>query len=187
MVDYPADLVRAHRLADGRSVTVRPIRPGDGKREQDFLAALSAESRYMRFQRWVAAPSADLIHFLTEVDFDRHVALVCTVARDGDEELIGEARYVANPDGNSCEFSIVIADAWQKSGIAGILMDDLMRAARSRGIALMEGLVLSSNVPMLHFAHALGFEVNAVPEDLTTMRIVKRLGGGPQRTQGRAT
>jgi acetyltransferase len=163
-------------------VTVRPIRPGDRRRERDFLAALSAESRYLRFQRWVGAPSADLIHFLTEVDFERHVALVCTVPRDGDEELIGEARYVANPDDNSCEFSIVIADAWQKSGIAGILMDDLMRAARHRGIMLMEGLVLTSNVAMLHFAHALGFEVSAVPEDLTTMRIVKRLASGPPRS-----
>jgi hypothetical protein len=60
-------------------------------------------------------------------------------------------------------------------------MDDLMRAARERGLTLMEGLVLSSNVSMLRFAHALGFEVTPIPEDLTTMRIVKRLGGGPQR------
>jgi acetyltransferase len=181
MALYPANLIREHRLADSRTVTIRPIRPDDGGREKDFLTALSGESRYLRFQRWVAAPSNDLIHFLTDVDYERHLALVCAVRRDQDEELVGEARYVANPDGKSCEFSIVIADSWQKTGIAGILMDDLMRAARERGLTLMEGLVLSSNVSMLRFAHALGFEVTPIPEDLTTMRIVKRLGGGPQR------
>jgi acetyltransferase len=175
MAVHPENLIREHRLVDSRTVTIRPIRPDDAKRERDFLTALSGESRYLRFQRWVAAPSEDLIHFLTDVDPERHMALVCVFPRDHDEELVGEARYVANPYGKSCEFSIVVADSWQKTGIAGILMDDLMRAARERGLTFMEGLVLSSNVPMLHFAHALGFEVSPVPEDLTTMRIVKRL------------
>jgi len=175
MTGYPADLIREHLLADGRTVTIRPIRPDDGNRAKDFLTALSGESRYLRFQRWVAAPSNDLIHFLTDVDFERHLALVCTVPHDHDEELVGEARYVANPDGKGCEFSIVIADSWQKTGIAGLLMDALIRAARERGLTLMEGLVLSSNVAMLRFARALGFEVSLVPEDLTTTRIVKRL------------
>jgi acetyltransferase len=181
MTVRPEDLIREHRLADGRTVTIRPIRPDDANRERDFLTALSPESRYLRFQRWVAAPSDDLIHFLTDVDLERHLALVCVFPRDGEEEFVGQARYVANPDGTSCEFSIVVADSWQKTGIAGILMDDLMQAARERGLRRMEGLVLSSNVSMLQFAHALGFEVSPVPQDLTTMRIVKRLTGDPQR------
>jgi len=123
----------------------------------------------------VAAPSNDLIHFLTDIDYERHLALVCTVPRDHDEELVGEARYVANSDGKSCELGIVIADPWQKTGIAGLLMDALIRAARERGLTRMEGLVLSSNVAMLRFAHALGFEVSLVPEDVTTTQIVKKL------------
>lgn len=53
--------------------------------------------------------------------------------------------------------------------------------ARARGLTRMEGLVLSSNATMLHFAHALGFEATLSPEELTTMRIVKRLRPGPQR------
>jgi acetyltransferase len=178
---YPAELVRTHRLLGGRTVTIRPIQPDDRDRERDFLAALSGESRYLRFQHWVGTPSDDLIHSLTDVDFERHMALVCTVARNHDEALVGEARYVVNPDGESCEFSVVIADAWHQSGIAGLLMDVLIHAARARGLTRMEGLVLSSNATMLHFAHALGFEATLSPEDLTTMRIVKRLRPGPQR------
>ncbi len=175
MADYPADLVREHRLFDGRTVIVRPIRRDDAGRVREFLTGLSGDSRYMRFQKWVHAPSDKLVHFLTDVDYDRHLALVC-VARGGDrDEIVGEARYVANPDGRSCELGIVIADAWHKSGIAGLLMEAVIRAARERGLETMEGLVLARNAEMLRFVRALGFEAFRAPDDRTTVRILKKL------------
>jgi len=175
MTEYPAHLVRNHRLLDGGSVTIRPVRPDDAQRMREFLGGLSDESRYLRFQEWVGTPSQNMIHFLTDIDYDRHLALVCTVPHDGGEQLVGEARYVIYPDGRSCEFSIAIADSWQKTGIAGLLMHALIRAARQRELTTMEGVVLSSNAAMLRFARALGFEVHSAPEDRTVTRIVKKL------------
>jgi acetyltransferase len=175
MSEYPTGLVRTHRLIDGRSVTIRPIRAEDAAHVSEFLAATSEESRYSRFHQWVHAPSSAMIHFLTDVDYDRHMALVCAFDHDGREELVGEARYVANPGGASCDFGILIEDAWRKTGIAGLLMDALIRAARERGFASMEGLVLASNAPMLRFAHALGFDVEPMEGDLGSIRIVMNL------------
>jgi acetyltransferase len=171
----PANLFRQHRLLDGRTVTIRPIRPDDAEREQAFLAGLSGESLYLRFQRWVSAPFEELIHFLTQVDLERHLALVCTAPSDRGEQVVGEARYVVNSGGDSCEFGVVIADAWQKSGIAGLLMDALIAAARARGLRRVEGLVLTSNFAMLRFARGLGFETSIIPDDPTITRIVKQL------------
>jgi GNAT superfamily N-acetyltransferase len=68
------------------------------------------------------------------------------------EQLAGEARYVADPDGVSCDFGVVVADAWRKSGIAGLLMEALICAACT-----------------------LGFEVRNMADDLTTVNIVKVL------------
>jgi acetyltransferase len=184
MAEYPAQLVHEHALADGRKVTIRPIRSDDAARVRDFIAESSAETRYLRFQKWVHAPSDKLVHFLTDVDYERHLALVCTAVEGGAEEVVGEARYVANPDGKTCELGIMIADAWQKTGIAGILMQALIGAACDRGLTLMEGLVLSTNTPMLRFARALGFEVQAVPEDRTTVRIVRKLAADPRGGSG---
>jgi acetyltransferase len=151
MAEYPAHLVREHQLFDGRTVLLRPIRMEDAALVREFLNELSGERRYMRFQKPVHAPSDKLIHFLTDVDYDRHMALVCT-ARHGDrEEIVGEARYVADPESGICELGIVIADAWHKSGIAGILMEAVIYAARERGLAHMEGFVLSRNAEMLRF------------------------------------
>ena len=175
MADYPAHLARAHRLFDGRTVTIRPIRPDDAARTLEFLSRLSGESRYLRFQKWIGAPSEKLTRFMTETDYDRQMAFVCTAPRGEGEEIVGDARYVANADGESCEFGIMVADAWHNTGIAGLLMETLFQVARSRGLKRMEGLVLAANTTMLHFARGLGFEASSVPEDRTTMRVVKAL------------
>ena len=174
MAEYPAHLVREHRLFDGRSVTLRPIRAEDAPLVREFLNELSGESRYMRFQKWVHAPSDKLVHFLTDVDYDRRMALVCAARRGDREEIVGEARYVMNADGKTCELGIVIADAWRKSGIAGLLMEALLRGARERGVQSVEGLVLADNTEMLRFVRALGFDTQLVAEDRTTVRIVKK-------------
>jgi RimJ/RimL family protein N-acetyltransferase len=175
MAEYPAQLVVRRRLRDGRTVTIRPIRADDGLLEREFVQRLSGETRYLRFQKWVQSPSDRLIHFLTQVDYDRHLALVCVFEDDGKTEVVGEARYVADAGGDNCELGIVIADAWQKSGIAGLLMQALLGAARARGLKRMEGVVFSTNRDMLRFVRALGFEVQPVPEDRTMVRIVKTL------------
>jgi len=168
--------VSRRALRDGRVIVIRPVRPDDAGRVKSFVAHMSGESLYMRFHKWVAAPSERLVHFLTDIDYARHMALVCILeGADGAEELIGEARYVQDADGQGCEFGIMIADAWRKTGIAGLLMHALIGAARARGLKRMEGLVLRANNTMLRFTRALGFETIGIPEDATTVRVVKRL------------
>jgi acetyltransferase len=103
------------------------------------------------------------------------MAFVCEAAVDGKPELVGEARYVANPDGRSCEFAVVIADAWHKSGIAGLLMEALIRAAQAHGLSTMEGLVLRENRDMLRFVKALGFEATPDPVEPTMARVERKL------------
>lgn len=175
MAEYPMHLIQKRRLLDGRTVTIRPILPDDGPRERAFLDALSGESRYFRFHKWLNAPTDNLIHFLTDVDYERHMAFVSVAANENNDELVGEARYVVNTDSTSCDFGIVIADAWHKTGVSGLLMDALIDAARARGLERMEGLVLSDNKTMLHFARSLGFEVRCVPDDPRTRLIMKEL------------
>lgn len=109
--------------------------------------------------------------FLTRVDYDRHMAFAC----EWDGHLIGHSRYVVNPDGRSCEYGIVVSDDWRHSGVAQLLMEALIRAARARKLDTMEGLVLSENRDMLDFARALGFEASAEPSDPALVRVVKKL------------
>ncbi|HJU21841.1 MAG TPA: GNAT family N-acetyltransferase, partial [Casimicrobiaceae bacterium] len=173
---HRAAAVGMHRLADGRTVTVRPIAPNDADRVRHFLEVTSPQSRYTRFHAFVAAPSATLVHFLTDLDAERGQAFVCAVGASTAEAIVGEARYVATDEPGVCELGILIEDDWQHSGIAGLLMEAVIDGARERGYRTMEGLVLAQNAPMLRFAHALGFALDYLPGDRRTVRIVLDLG-----------
>ena len=69
----------------------------------------------------------------------------------------------------------MIADAWHRSGIAGLLMEALIGHARAQGFDTMEGMVLGVNHPMLKLARALGFELLPLPLDPTLVQVVKGL------------
>jgi acetyltransferase len=166
-MEYPVDLVRDHRLADGRAVRVRPARPEDQALDAAFLVDLSAESRRLRFPRWRDEPG-EMARFHTHVDYERHMVLVC----EAEGRIVGEAQYIANPGGRSCELGIVVADDWHHTGVAQLLMHALVDAARSRGFESLEGLVLRENAGMLDFVRTLGFRLDPVTEDGNLTRIV---------------
>ncbi len=165
MSDYPAELVRTRYLFDGDPVVIRPIRREDAPMEQAFVQHLSPDSRYKRFMSSMKELSPGKLKYLTEIDYVRHLALVAIIQQDGADLEIGVARYVANPDGKTCEFAVAIDDAWQGSGVAGILMLSLIDAAKARGMQRMDGIILASNEKMLKFARQLGFKLRRDPED----------------------
>jgi acetyltransferase len=167
-------LERQHTLADGRRVTIRPIRPEDAPAERAFLERLCDESRRMRFMKFVGAIREPLVQQFTHVDYARTMAFVC----ESRGALVGEARYAAIEPGSTCDFGIVIDDAWHKSGIAGLLMLALLDYARTQGFTAMEGLVLRENRAMLRFVRALGFEVKPTAEP-TVAQVVKPLAVSP--------
>lgn len=176
MADYPADLACARRLADGRTVLIRPIRADDEAEERRFFAGLSDEAKSTRFMKFVGTLSEALIHSFTHVDYEARMAFVC----EHQGRIVGEARYSALPQERSCDFGIVVADDWHRSGIAGLLMDALIRHARANGFDTMEGMVLRVNYPMLKFVRALGFELLPLPLEPTLVQVVKNLRQLPQ-------
>ena len=171
VAEYPAPLARQRRLADGRTVTIRPVREDDARRELEFFTALSPATRRLRFQRFTGVLNDALMRFYTRIDYDRHMAFVC----EHEGRIVGDARYVANPGARSCELGIVIADDWHHTGIARLLMDSLIRAARARCFETLEGLVLADNADMLDFVRELGFTLEAMPAEPELVRVVKRL------------
>lgn len=162
---YPSHLLAGFQAKDGTLVTIRPIKPEDVRMEQEFVKALSPESRYMRFMNTIREVSpAQLVRF-TQIDYDREMAFVATVEQEGVEKEIGVVRYATSPDGESCEFAIVVADAWQGKGLARRLMGTLIDTARSSGLRYMRGDFLAENTRMLAFVASLGFVLSAHPED----------------------
>lgn len=165
--------MRSATLADGATIVIRPISPDDARIEQDFVRALSPESRYFRFMEALRELSPQMLSHFTRIDYHRHMALVAVTP--GGDRQIGVARYVMTPDETSCEFAVVVADDWQQRGVATILMDALMDAARGRGLGRMFGDVLASNHRMLELMHRLGFRSARHADDPGLVRVEANL------------
>ena len=176
---YPAHLVKQVQLPDGVNLTIRPIRPEDAEIEREFVRRLSPQSRYFRFMQVVSELTPTMLVRFTQIDYDREMALIAVIekegAEDGGELQVGVARYTVNPDQHSCEFALTVADDWQGRGIGSQLMNDLMDVARSRGLSEIQGEVLAENHNMISLMQRLDFSIRTDPEDAGLRRVRKRL------------
>jgi acetyltransferase len=154
---------------------VRPIRPEDAEIERDFVNNLSEQSKYFRFMQTLQELSDQMLIRLTQIDYDRELALIAVTTASGREEEIGVARYAINPDGTSCEFAIVVSDQWQRRGLGSRLMTALMEAAKAKGLQVMRGEILANNVNMLSLVRSLGFTTRTSPDDPGIKEATRRL------------
>ncbi|HJW27462.1 MAG TPA: GNAT family N-acetyltransferase [Rhodocyclaceae bacterium] len=171
---YPTSLVQEWQL-EGRTVTVRPVRPEDAPLEQEFVRSMSEESRRFRFMDSTTELPPTLLARFTQIDYNREMALIATVHEDGKDREIGSARYALSPDGESVEFALAVADELQRCGLGRRLMAMLMDCARQSGYRAMVGDVLTDNAKMLGLVESLGFSILPHPEDRSAKRVVKSL------------
>jgi len=162
---YPAQFVREWPLPDGRVVTLRPIRPEDAQIEHEFVKGLSDESRYFRFMDTLRELTPMMLVRFTQIDYDREMAFIATIEEDGREVEIGVARYITNPDGETCEFALVVADAWHRHGLGRRLMELLIEVAQQRGLKEMVGHILANNASMIELCSGLGFDIAPSAQD----------------------
>ena len=162
---YPIELETTLTVKRGRRLRVRAIRPEDAEAERAFVAELSDQSRYTRFMHHLQELTPQMLARFTQVDYDRELALIALAGKAAVEKIVAVARYIANPDGESAEFAIVVADAWQGRGLAQALMRMLIGCARTRGFRRLDGVILATNSAMLALMARLGFNTSPDPND----------------------
>ncbi len=139
-------------LTDGTPVIIRAIRPGD---KDSILAAFSAmdrESIYTRFFAYKKELTSDELMHITDVDFERVVALVVTTSGEQSETLVGGGRYAVlddDPPFRTAELAFVTEEGYRGRGVAPLLLNHLERIARERGVTRFEAEVLPQNHAML--------------------------------------
>ncbi len=165
---YPTALASEWVAKDGTRIDVRAVRPEDAELERNFVASLSEQTRYFRFFYRLHQLTPAMLARFTQVDYDREMALLALTADPASptgEKIVGVARYIANFDGESAEFAVVVTDTWQGRGIGRMLMERIIACARHRGLKRLEGVVLRANRGMLKFSEQLGFEVRESAEE----------------------
>ena len=183
---YPTTLIDL-RTQGAQRLLLRPVLPQDDLLLAEWLADLSPESRRNRFHGSLKLPFPAVQRMCT-VDHVRQLALVVTTGRDGDEQLLADARYVVADDGQSAEFALLVHDGWRRRGLGDWAIQALEQAAWRAGLHWLTGDVLADNTAMLALLQRRGFVLSPDPEDDRLVLVQRRLGlpaaAQPQRRVG---
>lgn len=154
----PSDFQAQWTLADGTKVTLRPIRPDDAPRLQALHRRLSPDSIYHRFLDPRPELPDDEARRLAAVDYHLRMAFVATLEVEGEERIIGVARYDAtrDPDAGEAEVAVVVEDAYQGQGLGSALLSLLGRYALKQGIQTFLATVHVQNQPVLRIIQRSG-------------------------------
>lgn len=160
-------------LRDGRAVHLRPMHLSDEAEILQAFERMSDQARYMRFMRVVREPNVERLRKVL-ASFPAHgIGLVATVPAADGLDIVGSAIAIIGADETACEFAIHVASQFERTGLATALMNQLIDAAKRRGLLQMEGFVLAENESMLRLAGKLGFVIERDPDD-PTVRNVRR-------------
>ena len=163
---YPKALEEMITLPDGQTLLLRPIRPEDEQAFQRLFSKLTIDEIRLRFLHTIKVLSHEMAAFLTQIDYEREMALVlCESTVQKEPAMYGVVRLSADPDNAHAEFDILIHHDMTGMGLGPMLMRRIIDYARNRGIGEIFGEVLAENRPMLRLCEAFGFKKRRDPED----------------------
>ncbi|VVC75546.1 hypothetical protein AQUSIP_08360 [Aquicella siphonis] len=173
-MNYPEHLIASLQLPDGTAVTIRPARPEDVDLIKNFFRQLSPQRKHALFMENFRELPQDMLTRLAAVDYNHDMVLLAMQLKNGKESLIALSRYVTTAFPDECEFSVVVSDEWQNSGIDSHIMNALINAAKQQKLKTMTGMFLASNIEIMRLVEHLGFAVKD-SDDPTVKHATKSL------------
>ncbi|MGA7324994.1 MAG: bifunctional acetate--CoA ligase family protein/GNAT family N-acetyltransferase [Rhodomicrobium sp.] len=163
---YPQKWETRQKLPDGSEIFMRPIRPDDERFYAEFMRHMTPEDIRLRMFMPVKELSHEFLARMTQIDYAREMAFIALrPAASGSEEMLGVARFFADPDFEKAEYAVIVRSDLKGHGIGWALMRHLIAYARSAGLKMLQGCVLKENATMIQMCRELGFGVEADKED----------------------
>jgi GNAT superfamily N-acetyltransferase len=129
----------------GERIELAQLQPSDGERLRRLFYRLSPRSLYRRFMSPISRPDQAHPDRLLDVDHRDREAIVALDAG----EIVGVARYSRESGSDAAELAVVVADAWQRRGVATRLLRALAERAIGAGIQRFTMIMLADNQPIL--------------------------------------
>jgi acetyltransferase len=164
---YPEKYVKSTVLQDGTEVLLRPIKPEDEPLWLEMLGSCSKESLYNRFRYFFHWETHEVATRYCYIDYDREIAIVAEIIREGQKRLIGVGRLVADPDHETVEYAILIVDAWQQKDLGNIITDFCLEVAEKWKLKKIVAQTTTDNKRMISVFHKRGFDVKMNNQDST--------------------
>ena len=143
---YPQEYLRLVTLRDGRSVLIRPIQPSDAPALAESIESADADTIRRRFFGGHPRVTAELLDYLTTVDYTSRFALVAV--EPASQRGVAIARYEPAEQDGTADVAIAVTPGWRDVGLATELLRMLAQAASERGIHTFTGTFLADNRPV---------------------------------------
>jgi len=114
--------------------------------------------------------SPQLLVRLTQIDYDREIALAAMSVQGLSEKILGLCSLSLRPSSEWSEFAVLVADGWQRRGIGKLLLTHMAKIARSQGQLKIMGVVLRQNRAMQELGRSVGFKVDRPQDGLVELR-----------------
>ncbi|MCX8023054.1 MAG: bifunctional acetate--CoA ligase family protein/GNAT family N-acetyltransferase [Syntrophorhabdaceae bacterium] len=167
---YPTRYIMPWRLADGREVTLRPIRPEDEPLEYELLTSLSEQHMKERFFKVITEFTHEMLVRFCNIDYEREIAIVAEAKEGEKRRIAGIGRLAMEGDGKNGEFALVVHEAYQNKGLGYKLLDVIIGIAQDKNLNSIYGIVLPGN-PMIEASKRLGFVDQELPEGLVRLTL----------------
>lgn len=169
---YPSQYEERVRMKTGDTYMIRPIRPEDEPALIRNFDNLDAEEVRFRFFHVIKEMDHVMAARLTQIDYDREMALVVT-ERNGEEDgsLYAVVRLILDITGDRAEFALIVNHRVTHQGLGTLLMRRIIAYARDRNLSEVYGEVLSENKGMIRICRALGFQLHTNPDDPSIMEV----------------
>jgi acyl-CoA synthetase (NDP forming)/GNAT superfamily N-acetyltransferase len=152
-------------LADGTTVEIRLATPEDFDAVKAMHAAMSPDNIYLRFFSFSPLSAENEAERICRAGAPGRVALLALAAG----EVVGVASYYIvtsqEEPAVSAEIAFAVAEHMHHRGIAMLLFEHLVSAARSQGVTTFTAEALAQNTPMVHLFADAGLPVQRHYDD----------------------
>jgi acetyltransferase len=158
---------------DGKKVILRSITSNDKRIEKELIDGLSIQSSRYRFFHVIKEATEEMVSKFCDIDYHNEIAIIAEYNSNGKKRNVGVVRLFIDPNLQTGEFAILVADNFQDSGLGTKFMETLINMARKKGLKSIYGEVLIDNNKMLALAKEFGFVIgtNSYGEAIITLQL----------------
>lgn len=161
------------KMQDGNTYYLRPLRPSDQGRLQQFFYSHTTETLYQRYRHVPKSMSTERAYRLVNVDQSKDLAL-CVVDLQGPREQVNAiGRYYLNEAGDTAEAAFVVRETKRNIGMATALMSRMIDIARQRQIKYLTALVRKDNPSMSRVFRKFKFKPQPDEDPTETLFVLK--------------
>lgn len=162
---YPHHLEEQVTLKDGQHCLFRPILPEDEPLLRAFIAQVTKEDLYYRYFSEINEFTHEDLANMTQIDYDREMAIVAVRQQQDYEEIIGVTRAISDADNTDAEFSVLVRSDLKGLGMGRRLLEKMIRYTRDHGLQQLNGITMPHNTGMITLARKLHFHVDVQLDD----------------------